>query len=120
MIFLDRCYLHISPAHIIIIPTRRTKIHAIFSELTDGISQACQQKGYRLKLIQINENIDNIQKWIEDIRITDCAGIILLGTEISLSAAKIFLSLSLPIVLLDSHIFNRISSHTDVCRLFIF
>lgn len=79
------------------------KYTPIFSELTDGISQACQQEGYRLKLIQINENIDNIQKWIEDIRLTDCAGIILLGTEISLSAAKIFLSLSLPIVLLDSH-----------------
>lgn len=79
------------------------KYTPIFSELTDGIEQICQKEGYRLKLIQINENIDDIQKWIEDIRISKCAGIILLGTEISLNAAKSFASLSIPIVMLDSH-----------------
>lgn len=79
------------------------KYTPIFSELTGGINQICQKEGYHLKLIQISENIDNIQKWIEDIRITDCAGIILLGTEISFNAAKMFMSLSIPVVLLDSH-----------------
>lgn len=63
----------------------------------------CEKEGYHLKLVQINENIDNVQKWIEDIRITNCAGVILLGTEISLNAAKAFTALSVPVVLLDSY-----------------
>lgn len=79
------------------------KYTPIFSELTDGIGQVCEKEGYHLKLVQINENIDNVQKWIEDIRIANCAGVILLGTEISLNAAKAFISLSVPVVLLDSY-----------------
>ena len=79
------------------------KYTPIFSELTDGIGQVCEKEGYHLKLVQINENIDNVQKWIEDIRIANCAGVILLGTEISLNAAKAFTSLSVPVVLLDSY-----------------
>lgn len=79
------------------------KYTPIFSELTDGIEHVCEKEGYHLKLVQINENIDNVQKWIEDIRITNCAGVILLGTEISLNAAKAFTALSVPVVLLDSY-----------------
>lgn len=79
------------------------KYTPIFSELTDGIEQVCQREGYRLKLIQINENIDDIQKWVEDLRVANCVGIILLGTEISRNAAKTFTELSIPVVLLDSH-----------------
>lgn len=79
------------------------KYTPIFSELTDGIEQVCRKEGYRLKLIQIHENIDDIQKWIEDIRIASCVGIILLGTEISRHAARAFTELSIPVVMLDSH-----------------
>ena len=77
------------------------KYTPIFSELTEGISHVCRKEGYRLKIIQINENMDDIQKWLEDIRVSECAGIILLGTEISLNSAKLFSSLAIPVVLLD-------------------
>ncbi len=75
----------------------------IFSELTDGIEQECRNQGYQLKLVQINENRDDLQKRIEDLRIANCAGIILLGTETSIHVCKMFLQLSVPVVLLDSH-----------------
>ncbi len=75
----------------------------IFSELTDGIEQECRSQGYRLKLVQIHEKNDDLQKWIEELRIASCAGIILLGTETSIHVCKMFLKLSVPVVLLDSH-----------------
>lgn len=75
----------------------------IFSELTDGIEQECRRQGYQLKLIQINEKKGDLQKWIEDLRIAHCAGIILLGTETSIHVCKVFLQLSVPVVMLDSH-----------------
>lgn len=79
------------------------KYTPIFSELTDGIGQACEKEGYHLKLMQMNEYIDNVQKWLEDIRVANCAGIILLGTEIGINAAKGFASLPIPVVLLDTY-----------------
>lgn len=75
----------------------------IFSELTEGIEQECQKHGYRLKQVQINQKSNDLQKWIEDIRITNCAGIILIATELSTNAYLEFRKLSIPIVLLDSH-----------------
>ena len=75
----------------------------IFSELTDGIEQECRNQGYQLKLVQINEKRDDVQKWIEDLRIANCAGIILLGTETSIHVCQMFLQLSVPVLLLDSH-----------------
>lgn len=75
----------------------------IFSELTDGIEQECREQDFKLKLIQINEKIDDVQKLIEDIRVSSCAGVILLGTETSITACKMFMQLSVPVVLLDSY-----------------
>ena len=75
----------------------------IFTELIDGMEQECQEQGYKLKLLQINEKIDNVQKYIEDIRISNCAGIILLGTETTMLMCKMFMQLSVPLVLLDSY-----------------
>lgn len=75
----------------------------IFSELTEGLEQECRNNGYRLKQIQINEKSNDLQKWIEDIRLSNCAGIILISTEIDINAFQAFKSLSVPIVLLDSH-----------------
>ncbi len=84
------------------------KYTPIFSELTDGIGQICEKEGYHLKLIQMNENIDNVQKCIEDIRVANCVGVILLGTETSLNAANAFTALPVPVVLLDSY-FNALN-----------
>lgn len=75
----------------------------IFSELTDGIGHECRQNGYRLKILQIYEKTDDIQKIIEDLRISSCVGIILLGTEVTAEICRIFLQLSVPVVLLDSY-----------------
>lgn len=75
----------------------------IFSELTDGIEQECRQNGYHLKTLQVYEKTDDLQKFIEDLRVSECVGIILLGTEITPSVCKEFLQLSVPVVLLDSY-----------------
>jgi len=46
-----------------------------------GISQGCKKNDYRLKISYIYEDEDTITKQIEEIQYSDCAGIILLGTE---------------------------------------
>lgn len=75
----------------------------IFSELTDGIEQECRKNDYHLKTFQLYEKTDDLQKYIEELRISQCAGIIFLGTEVSASVCREFLQLSVPIVLLDSY-----------------
>lgn len=75
----------------------------IFSELTDGMEQECRKNGYHLKTIQIYEKTDDVHRYIEDLRLQQCSGIILLGTEIAASVCREFMQLSLPIVLLDSY-----------------
>ena len=75
----------------------------IFSELTDGIEQECREKGFRLKIIQFHEKMDDIQKLIGDIRVSDCAGIILLGTETTIATCRMFTQLSAPVILLDTN-----------------
>lgn len=75
----------------------------IFSELTDAIEQECRANGYRMKTLQIDTLTDDIQKCIEDLRISRCAGVILLGTETTAEICRYFLRLSVPVVLLDSY-----------------
>lgn len=75
----------------------------IFSELTDGIEQESRHNGYRLKTLQIYEKTDDLKRFIEDIQISECVGIILLGTEITPAVCKEFLQISVPVVLLDSY-----------------
>lgn len=74
----------------------------ILSELTDGINQECQKAGYKLNIYHIYEKNQDVQKYIEDLRTSRCAGIILLGTEIHAEVCNLFLKLPIPIVLLDS------------------
>ena len=52
-----------------------------FSQVSEGISQGCKKNDYRLKISYIYEDEDTITKQIEEIQYSDCAGIILLGTE---------------------------------------
>ncbi|MCC8046117.1 MAG: LacI family DNA-binding transcriptional regulator [Clostridiales bacterium] len=75
----------------------------IFSELTDGITEECRKHEYRLRTIQIYEKTNDFQRTMEDLRLSDCAGIILLGTEITAEICREFLTLSVPIVLLDTY-----------------
>ena len=75
----------------------------IFSELTEGIEQECRQNGYHLKTFQLYEKTDDLHKYIEELRISQCAGVILLGTELSATVCQEFLHLSVPVILLDSY-----------------
>ncbi|MCD8105557.1 MAG: LacI family transcriptional regulator [Lachnospiraceae bacterium] len=79
------------------------KYAPIFSELTDGIMDECRKHEYQLRTIQIYEKIDNFQQTLEDLRVSGCAGIILLGTEITPDICRDFLTLSVPVVLLDTY-----------------
>lgn len=74
-----------------------------FSRVTDGVSLECKNQKYKLKISYIYEEQDTIQGQIEDIQCSDCAGIILLGTEMAAEDLKPFLSLPIPMVLLDAY-----------------
>ncbi len=56
-----------------------------------------------LNYTPIFEKSDDLQKFIEDMQIVDCVGIILLATEITPSVCNQFRKLSVPIILLDSY-----------------
>lgn len=75
----------------------------IFSELTDGIEEECRHNGYHLKILQIYEKTDDLQKCIEALRVSSCVGIVLLGTEAAASVCQSFLQLSVPVVMIDSY-----------------
>ncbi|MCM1220278.1 MAG: LacI family DNA-binding transcriptional regulator [Lachnospiraceae bacterium] len=74
-----------------------------FSEVTEGISLECKRQKYKLKISYIYEDEETIDKQIEDIRFSDCTGIILLGTEMNAEDLKPFLLLPVPLVLLDTY-----------------
>lgn len=75
----------------------------IFDELLDGIERECRNQGYKVRILQFYEKSDDIQTIIETLRISDCSGIILLGTELTEAAGRKFISLNVPIVILDSY-----------------
>lgn len=75
----------------------------IENEITNGIAVECQHAGYGLKTINIYEKNSDLQKHLEDIRISDCVGIILMGTEMTKEICRLFLQLPMPMVLLDSY-----------------
>jgi len=80
----------------------------IFSELLDGIEQTLRQEGVRLRTIKVREGYDDVEKVIDDLKVSGCIGLIVLATEMSAEAAKKFVNVSLPVVLLDSS-FNDVN-----------
>jgi len=74
-----------------------------FSSVTDGISQECQKQNCKLSISYVFEDDETITRQVEDIRYSDCIGIILLGTEMTKEDMKPFLELPIPLVLLDSY-----------------
>ncbi len=74
-----------------------------FSQLSDGISEGCKDTGYKMNTRYIYDDERTIQEQIEDIQYSDCCGIILLGTEMTVSDYKLFQKLPIPIVLLDTY-----------------
>lgn len=75
----------------------------IFNELLDGIGQVCREEGYTLKIEQYLEKQQDLQTYIEDLLVSNCLGIILIGTEMGEEAGRQFLASSLPVVILDSY-----------------
>lgn len=75
----------------------------IFDELFEGIKIECQRDNYKVKIIQFYEKTDSLEDCFADLRISDCAGIILIGTEMRQDVCKQFLALNYPIILLDTY-----------------
>lgn len=71
-----------------------------FSQLSEGIQETCKAEGYKLNIRYLYGNED-IENQIEDIRYSDCIGVILLGTEMRQEDFRPFSRLTLPLVLLD-------------------
>lgn len=78
----------------------------IFEELYDGIKTESINHNYKVRIMQFYEKTDNIEDCFSDIRLSDCLGIILVGTEIRQDICKQFLSLGYPLILLDSYFNN--------------
>ncbi len=76
---------------------------AIFNEMWEGIKAECQKENYPVKMIQFYEKTDQLERLFEDLRGSDCCGLILIGTEISREICEKFLSLGLPLVLADTY-----------------
>jgi LacI family transcriptional regulator len=79
------------------------KYAPIFDELLNGIEMECRKQNYNVKTLQFFAKIDDFDRTIETLRISDCIGLILLGTELDEAAGRAFLSLNLPVVILDSN-----------------
>ncbi len=74
-----------------------------FAELTNAIQQTCKEKGYRLNIRYLYDDSD-IAAQIDDIVYADCAGMILLGTEMRKEDFAPFSALHTPLVLLDVYL----------------
>ncbi len=73
-----------------------------YSELSEGISEACKQQGYKLRIQYFYES-DFTRQDLEAIQFSDCIGIIILGTELNASDLLPFIRLPIPVVILDSY-----------------
>lgn len=73
-----------------------------FSQLTEGIEQACKGKGYELQITYFYENKD-IGAQIQELSEKNCQGILLLGTEMGVEYFQPFTSLKVPMVVLDTY-----------------
>lgn len=72
-----------------------------FSYLSSSLDKEIPAKGYKYKSIKILEDAD-FDNNLEKIKYSDCAGILLLGTDISSDRLKSFLALGFPLVLMDT------------------
>lgn len=78
----------------------------IFNELYDGVKNECQKEHFTVKMMQFYEKVDSLEDCFSALRISDCKGIILVGTEIRLDICRQFLSQRYPLILLDTYFDN--------------
>lgn len=74
-----------------------------FVEISESIHQACEDRELRLNTRYLYEE-DDIVRQLEDIVYPDCAGIILLGTEMHKEDFAPFEKVPVPIILFDTYI----------------
>lgn len=75
----------------------------IFEDLFNGVKEVCQKEGLGTQIVQFYEKTDHIERLFSDLRVANCAGIILLGTEMSQSSCEQFIHLGIPMILLDTY-----------------
>ena len=73
-----------------------------FTQLSEGIDEACKELPYYLNIQYIHED-DDIVTLLTGWKRIGCRGLILLGTEMQLQDLRPFLKTDLPIVLLDNY-----------------
>lgn len=73
-----------------------------FSELIESINRAAREDGYNLTITYMDETKDNIPSLVEMIKKNNCAGLLILATEMASGDITIFRRLGLPMLLLDS------------------
>lgn len=73
-----------------------------FFQLMEGIEIRCRYHGYKLMISYVNES-NNTTEYISSLIQKDCAGILLLATEMRTADLAPFSNLSLPFVILDSY-----------------
>ena len=83
-----------------------------FEELSDGIMKGCRTAGYRPRITYLYQS-DFSERTLEEIQYSDCAGVLLLCTEMTTKDLEPFLSLPMPLLLLDSY-FERFSCDTVI------
>lgn len=73
-----------------------------FSELTEGITRSCTERGYSLDIHYIASD-DHVQQELKHLQDNGTDGIILLGTEMRREDFKPFEDFSIPTVVLDTY-----------------
>lgn len=73
-----------------------------FSEISEGIREKCKEKGYKLNICYLYGD-ESLEKQIDDIRYSDCIGLILLGTEMKKEDFEYFKNLNFPVIVLDAY-----------------
>lgn len=72
-----------------------------FGYLANSLDKMIAERGYKYKSMKVFED-DEFDKKLNGIKYSDCAGILLLGTDITRVRLEAFLSLGLPLVLMDN------------------
>ena len=71
--------------------------------MVEGMESVIQKEHYNLKVLNFYEKRDNLEHYLEDLRTTDCVGILLFGTEMREEVVRPFLQLPFPVVILDAY-----------------
>ncbi len=73
-----------------------------FSQLSEGIENGCKNAGYKLQICYLYKG-DDVENQLAEIVCAGCAGILLLGTELTREDFMPFSKLTLPMVLVDAY-----------------